>query len=413
MSDQQKGGSAYRDFRITAYRNKYESALLYGGKGWTYGQILERIEQAYNTFCQMDVRPGERVCLWLPNCPDLVCAYYALSRLGAVGALAHGQASPIEIRMQMEQTGAVRLMTTEERYARFCKSGASLGAGKIILCRPEKDMRGAALSAYRQSLRQIEAEEEKYYWDEQTAFNAYHSGDAAFQEEQAAVLLFSGSSFYTVCPVCYMPNELTAAAETFYRHQEASHRIYVEPSLAFEGGFLAMHSAFCSAREVLFGEEERMALLKKYKPDLLVGTDELFWELRQRAEEFKGKWKNLQGGIQFGKEISPLMEKYAPMAFAKLGGKGMLSSSPVPLKIWGESLYYIRDFGVRLADVEARVEALEEVEKCRCLPESGGLKLQITAKKEGSKALSARIAAFCRAEMGRIHLPKKIEYKRK
>ena len=413
MENQKRSGSAYREFRAAAYRNKYEPALIFGGRHYSYEQLLERIEQSYNTFRQMGVEPGERVLLWLPNCPDLICAFYALSRLGAVAVISHPKSSPAEIFRQMEDTGAERLMATAERYAAYCCCNPPQRSAKLILCRPEKDLRGRALAAYLQSQKKQAEEEQAIYWDEQIAQNRYHSGDASHRDDRKlAVVLYASSSFLSTRPIVYLPAELSAAAEGFFRHREADRRIYIEPSLAFEGGFLAAHSAFCSGREVLLGEEEKVALLKKYRPDFLIGTEELFWELRQRAQEFKGRWENLRGGILLGKEISPLMEKYAPRSFLKMGGKGELSQSPMPLKMRREELYYLRDFGVRLADMEARLSLLEEVEHCRCLPEGGGICLQVTAKGSGSKQLGEKLAAFCRREMGLLYRPQRIEFKR-
>ena len=51
--------SAYRSFRLSAYRNKYEKALLFGGKSFTFGALLVRAEYAYNTFLQMGVEEGD------------------------------------------------------------------------------------------------------------------------------------------------------------------------------------------------------------------------------------------------------------------------------------------------------------------------------------------------------------------
>ena len=52
---EQERNSAYRALRVTAYRKKYETALYYGGKSMTYGILLNRVEYAYNTFCQMGI----------------------------------------------------------------------------------------------------------------------------------------------------------------------------------------------------------------------------------------------------------------------------------------------------------------------------------------------------------------------
>lgn len=408
--DLNKEGSAYRAFRSCAYRNKYETALIFGGKSFAYGRLLARMEQAYNTFRQMGIEPEERICLWLPNCPDLLCSFYALSRLGAVGAPAHPKANPAEIARQMKETGATRLITTPQNYEAFCKAAGPLSVGKAILCRPWQDMKKGAARRY---LKRNPIPDRFYdmdFFDEQMAQNRYHAGDSAYlEEEQPAVILFGSSSFLQARPVLYLPAELAEICRVFYKGKEAAKSVYIEHSLAFEGGFLAAHAALCGEKTILFGEEP-VALLKKHQPDLIVGTEELFWALRRRAEEFRGRWKNLQGGIQMGKEISPLMEKYAPRAFEEMGGAGALLGSPCSLKIKKEPLCFVGDFGVRLEDVEAAVAGFEGVQQCRCIPYQGGFLLQVALSVKGDQELGAALIRRCRRKLGALHLPKKVEF---
>ncbi len=412
MMDLKKEGSAYRAYRTRAYRNKYDIALVFGGKSFTYGTLLSGAEQAYNTFRQMGLEPLERICIWLPNCPDLLRIFYGLSRMGAIGVFAHPDAAPAEIIKQMEATGAARLITTAQNYEAFCRYAGPLGAGKISLCRPERDMKGQALCLYRQKNPASEDLFELDFLDQQMEKNHYHAGDSAYLDpSQPAAILFGSSSFLQAKPVEYLPAELYEKSQLFYGKNEAAKSVYIEHSFAFEGGFLAAHGALCLGKTVLWGmEEEAVALLKKNQPDLIVATEELFWLLRQRAEEFRGRWKNLQGGIQMGRAVSPLMAKYAPRALEKMGGKGCFSESAAELKICEEPLCFMGDFGVRLADVEAVVSSFDGVEKCRCVAAQGGFILQITPQKKGDQQLGAALIRRCRRELGLQHLPKKVEF---
>ncbi|MBQ7096146.1 MAG: AMP-binding protein [Clostridia bacterium] len=411
MMDLKREGSAYRAYRTCAYRNKYETALIFGGKSFTYGELLSGAEQAYNTFRQMGIEPRERVCLWLPNCPDLLRIFYGLSRMGAIGVFAHPDAAPAEVIKQMEATGAARLITTAQNYEAFCSYAGPLGAGKISICRPEREMKGKVLRLYRQKNPASEDLFELDFLDQQMEKNRYHAGDAAYLDpSQPAAILFGSSSFLQVKPVEYLPAELYEKSQLFYGKNEAAKSVYIEHSFAFEGGFLAAHSALCSGKTILWGKEEAVALLKHNQPDLIVATEELFWLLRQRAGEFRGRWKNLQGGIQMGRAVSPLMRKYAPRALEKMGGKGCFSESAAELKIGKEPLCFMGDFGVRLADVAAAVSNFDGIEKCRCLPYQGGFILQIMPQKKGDQQLGAALIQRCRREMGPLHLPKKVEF---
>lgn len=404
--------SAYRDFRVSAYRKKYDVALHFGGKNITFGTLLNRVEYAYNTFCQMGIKAGSRVCLWLPNCPDLLASFYGLSRLGAVGVLVHPKDNPREVRRQIEVAGTELLITTEGCYDAYCNEWGALPQGQVILCRPERDMRGKARREYLAKQRVQEDEIKGYLLNELMAENSYSALETPFGDnEQEAVLLCGTSSFVLPKFISYLPEELTRTAKEFWRHKEQIRTVFVENSFATEGGFLAVHGALSTGRTVVWGVGEPYDLLKKQKPDYLIATEEFFWEFRQRTAFFGSKWNNLCGGIQIGKELTPLMEKFAGKAIAAVGGKGTLTAPPIPLKVRKESLYYAGDYGVRLADIEQELSRLPGITKCRCLADGSGIRLRVLPSGlEPVSGLGRSIVACCKREMNRVHLPKTVEF---
>ncbi len=406
-------GSVYKAFRKTAYRLKYDSALRFGRRDLTYGALLARAEYAYNTFCQMGIEPGQRVCIWLPNCPDLLTSFYGLSRLGAIPVLAHPVSSARELFLQMKTTDADILITTADRYRDYCCHFAPLPTGALILCKPESDLAGKEKAEFLREQRNVETEDPlAHALEDLMNENRYRAGDLPFEDgEQCAVVLFGTSSFLQARSICYGNEELQDTAETFWHRRERVQTVYIEHSFATEGGFLAAHGALCAGKTVLWSGGDPFPLLKKYRPDFLVATEELFWRIRQQGHYFKEKWKNLQGGIQMGKPITPLMEKFTAYAFEEIGGKGLLSASPVPLKTQKEPLCFVGDFGVRPADVEQEISRLSGVAKCQCLAEENGLRLKILPDgRDAARQVGRSIVSCCRREMNPRHLPKKIEF---
>ena len=401
--------SAYRAFRQSAYRNKYEKALLFGGKNFTYGALLVRAEYAYNTFLQMGVEEGDRVALWLPDCPDLLASFYGLSRMGAVGVLIHPASSPCEVQKQMEKAGADILLTTAGRYELYRKLVRELPQSNLILCRPELDMKGKARRAY------LEKEwgndiEDRAVLDQMMAENRYSAletpkGDPSEQ----AVVLFGTSSFIEAHPISYLAEELDETANQFWKNTKAVKTVYVENSFATEGGFLAVHSALAAGKTVLWCDGT-MEQMRKFKPDFLVATEEFFWALRQQTAPWKMKWTNLQGGIQIGKELTDLMQKFASRTMQECGGRGALEACPVALKVQQQSLYYVGDFGVRLSDMEQKLATLPSITACRVSAEGGGLRLRLVPSgKEPAGKMGKSIALCCRREMNPRHLPKFVD----
>ncbi len=408
---EEKRCSAYRSFRIQAYRNKYEKALLFGGKSFTFGALLVRAEYAYNTFCQMGIAPGERVALWLPDCPDLLASYYGLSRLGAVGVLIHPVCTPREVKNQMEAAEAHILITTAGRYERYSETYGDLPQSALILCRPELDMRGSEKRIYLEQEHLKEGKEDRALLDRMMAENTYSALETpAGDRRELAVMLCGSSSFISVCPITYLPEELEQTCELFWRHKEAVKSVYVGLSFASEGGFLAVHSALSAGKTVVWSVADAAPVLKKHKPDFLVATEEFFWTYRQTALSY-GRWANLKGGYQLGRELTPLMEKFTTRVMAEQGGAGALEPCPVPLKIRREPLCFIGDYGVRLADLEKEMTRLPGIRACRAMEKEGGLRLQLVPSgKEPVGKLAKSIAACCRQEMNPRHLPKGVEF---
>lgn len=410
--DYTERNSAYRDFRISAYRKKYDTALIYGGKAFSFGTLLSRAEYAYNTFCQMGVTQGERVCLWLPDCPDLLCSYYGLSRMGAIGVPVHPDDTVRELRRQMETAEATLLITTAGRYEKYCEEAEPLPPGRVILCRPERDMRPRERRLYRQKEAALNAETRDYLLEHLMAENRYSALDTPFGDEgQEVVLLCGTSSFIAPRFLSYLPEELTATAGEIWRRKDQVLSVYVENSFATEGGFLAVHSALAAGKTVLWSVGEPWEFLKKFKPDFLVATEEFFYEFRQRTAFFGAKWTNLQGGYQIGRELTALMEKFGGRALSKVGGRGGISALPVPLKVRREELYFVKDYGVRCADLEAAFNELAGVEKCRCTADGAGIRLRVCPSgKESPVALGRTLAKCCRQELNPVHLPRAVDF---
>lgn len=407
--DQNQTGSAYRAFRVCAYRHKYENALLVGGRSFTFSDLLTRSEYCYNSFRQLGIEPGGRVALWLPHCPDLPACFYGLSRLGAVPVLCYELSAPQEVEQMRLNSGARLLITTPDRYYTYTQQCGTLPG--VILCRPELDKKGREKRAYLRSL-STPYQGECRYLDQLVAANRYNANETPACDPQCPAVVLYGSSCFARCvPISYLPQELAFTAQTFARHRGQVHSVFVENSFATEGGFLAVHSALCSGVTVLWAGEDPWGSVIKNKPDYLVATEEFFWELRQNAPRFAGKWPNLQGGIQMGKELTPLMAKFAGRAFRLMGGSGALCGSPVPLKVRKEELYFVKDFGVRLLDLEQAVAGLPQVEKCRCTADAAGICLRLQLRPGEAATLTNQVLDFCRHRLNPRHLPEKVEFK--
>ena len=72
----------------------HRTALAFQGGRWSYRRFWRESERLAATLRQDGVGPGDRVALYLPNCPAYPIAFFAILRLGAtvvqVSPLYHG-----------------------------------------------------------------------------------------------------------------------------------------------------------------------------------------------------------------------------------------------------------------------------------------------------------------------------------
>jgi long-chain acyl-CoA synthetase len=80
-------------------------ALSSVGARMTYRALREAVDRLAGGLAGIGVRPGHRVALVLPNCPQHVIAFFAVLRLGATVVQCNPVASPDELRAQFVDSG--------------------------------------------------------------------------------------------------------------------------------------------------------------------------------------------------------------------------------------------------------------------------------------------------------------------
>jgi long-chain acyl-CoA synthetase len=96
-------------------------ALEFFGRRTSYTELGDQIDRAAEGLRQLGVRPGDRVALILPNCPQHVVAFYAALRVGAVVVEHNPLYTARELRHQFEDHQA-RIVIVWDKAAAAVKS---------------------------------------------------------------------------------------------------------------------------------------------------------------------------------------------------------------------------------------------------------------------------------------------------
>ncbi|MCX5891513.1 MAG: AMP-binding protein, partial [Deltaproteobacteria bacterium] len=88
-------------------------ALLFFGRTFTYRQLSDQAARLARAFKDQGLAPGDRLAIFLPNCPQFVVAYHAALRLGAVVVPLNPLLSAKEVAYQLGDAGAKRLVVLD------------------------------------------------------------------------------------------------------------------------------------------------------------------------------------------------------------------------------------------------------------------------------------------------------------
>lgn len=102
------------DFLVhTAAKYPETIALDFMGTQITYRSLLSSTYRFANALTALGVKPGERVAVMLPNCPQAVITYYGVMLMGGIVVMTNPLYMPRELNHQLTDAGAKVIITLD------------------------------------------------------------------------------------------------------------------------------------------------------------------------------------------------------------------------------------------------------------------------------------------------------------
>ena len=92
-------------------------AIAFLGTVLTFAELQDSVDRFASALTKLGVGLGDRVALALPNCPQMVIAFYAAARIGAVVVNCNPLYTARELRHQLADSGAVVVICLDVTYA--------------------------------------------------------------------------------------------------------------------------------------------------------------------------------------------------------------------------------------------------------------------------------------------------------
>ena len=132
------------------------TAYEFMNKKTTYRRFLANIEDVARAFVAMGIRKGDRVTICMPNCPQALCSFYALNRIGAVSNMIHPLSAAGEIKFYLNFSHSRCILTLDQFYEKIAPVMKELDdpGTKLLLAKIEDELMphlavGYALTAAR------------------------------------------------------------------------------------------------------------------------------------------------------------------------------------------------------------------------------------------------------------------------
>ncbi|MBM3386990.1 MAG: AMP-binding protein [Betaproteobacteria bacterium] len=118
--------SLWLNLQVSAWRYPNKTAMVFMGRTWTYGALLQACEQMAGHLARLGVRRGDRVLLNMQNCPQLVITHFAILRLDAVVVPVNPMNKAEELRHQILDPDVKVAVTTGDLVAELAKASNAL-----------------------------------------------------------------------------------------------------------------------------------------------------------------------------------------------------------------------------------------------------------------------------------------------
>jgi len=108
--------SIYEQFEKVVRDHPEKTALIYLGLRYSFAQLREAVEHLAAGLCRLGVAKGDKVVLYLPNCPQWVMTWLALQRLGAMAVPISPIYTPTDLKYMSNDSGAETIFCLDTNF---------------------------------------------------------------------------------------------------------------------------------------------------------------------------------------------------------------------------------------------------------------------------------------------------------
>ena len=108
-------------------------AFDFMGKSTTYKKMVQEIEKCAKSLKTLGVRPGDKVTIAMPNCPQAIYMFYAVNLVGGIANMIHPLSAEKEIEFYLNASESTTAITLDQFYDKVEHIRQNTGIINIII----------------------------------------------------------------------------------------------------------------------------------------------------------------------------------------------------------------------------------------------------------------------------------------
>jgi len=125
----------YEALALTAERCPEAVAYDFFGRTATYRQFVTEIDRCADALAALGIRPGDRMTIAMPTCPQAVIGFYAVNKLGGVASMIHPLSTATETAFYLNLSQSRFALTLDAFYGKFKSVLDDTPVEKLLLAR--------------------------------------------------------------------------------------------------------------------------------------------------------------------------------------------------------------------------------------------------------------------------------------
>jgi len=175
-------------------------AFDFMGKKTTYKDFFASIEKCAKALKTIGVRPGDRVTIAMPNCPQALYMFYAVNMAGGVASVIHPLSAEKEIEFYLNESESVTAVTLDQFYHKFEHIRGNTKVVNIIIASIKDELSSPIKVGYMLTedlkIAKIPVDAPVIRWDDFMRISKFCYGNvrAHRSKDDTAVILYSGGT---------------------------------------------------------------------------------------------------------------------------------------------------------------------------------------------------------------------------